>query len=51
MCIRHNARACAHDEVGGVVENASCGYVDPFFCGDQCEFKREVSYGEAKDWL
>ena len=33
-------RACAHYVVGGVVENASC-----------CEIKREVSYGEAKEWL
>ena len=32
-------RACAHDVVGGAVENASCS-----------EIKREVSYhGEAKE--
>ena len=34
--------ACSHDVVGGALENGSCCCI---------EFKREVRYGEAKEWL
>ena len=35
-------RACPHDVVGGAIEDASC-------CVNG--LTREVSYGEAKEWL
>ena len=38
-------RTCTHDMVDGAVANASCCCVDLFFCGDQCEFKREARLG------
>ena len=43
-------RACAHDVVGGAVENASCCCVDLFLVEISVNLSVEMSYhGEAKE--